>query len=358
VYTRISKYESWIRNTIATYKTEHPDAASSAPAPVVSSPAASPSSTGGPLSNTDLANKYCYKKTQFKYNLTSDQGSVSKITLVEPAGAFVDDPGITNFSSLLQSRTALDTCRFTTSSGGIMALYSVAEAGHTTADPRVSYYLESPDGKVAKAEAKTETRYRFENCNNTGAGDPMTAEYSLTTQQFSMSSSMVSYSGVKADRPTGTLVEEMMACGSGAYEIRFFMSNGEMWGRLIPGANMPYIWLKMAMAASPLPKLRLASTSATEGRLDVVNSTASDIYTWRLTCPFAFSLRDTAGKNYVATAAGGSSHVVQFNFPGDNNGYIVAGKYLSFTLSTGSSQTIEGIRKQSCSINNSAIRFE
>lgn len=167
--------------------------------------------------------------------------------------------------------------------------------------------------------------------------------------------------GNAVERPTG-LLREQLRCKSGNGDLRIVTAKDRVYASVRNMANVEPQWFVIQKSPSWETSAGLHTKLVPMGThkaiMEIINDTGDDLYTWDLSCPFRFSLKDRNQTTYQAAGTAARSSV-SFEYPTDRNGSIPAGLSRTFTLEV-QGATVDDILGQTCSINgwNQAFEYE
>lgn len=103
--------------------------------------------------------------------------------------------------------------------------------------------------------------------------------------------------------------------------------------------------------------VKFAPNGPQAGTLTVANDLGSDIHSWKLSCNFKFTLKDSAGQSYAAAAdAESDGHwVVKFANPASPHGTLADGATHGFSYTTQAPLTAQG---KTCTVNEQTIELQ
>jgi trypsin len=330
VYTRVSHYVSWIQEVRERHESE----------------VETLSEVQDPKEILSLVHKYCYKANDpHVVRLASDHGVVEKTSFHRPTGPFEISDHAAMVLAATPPRTFSNLCEFTTKSGGTMVLYELIELPDNIHGSWARYFLQSDDNSVAMTlgpavnRNELESKYTFENCPTSGAFAIVDAEFDTKERKLHVLTENDYYVGDEMmTKPQYTLLEQPLPCGAGEYELQLFEAPAQKktWVRMLLGKDATPIWFALRETkSSPMDiDLWLSPTAdPREAVLRMTNKGEVDLYTWELTCPFDYMLRDSLGEIHRSTASlDRNSHTIRFEYPQHSAGELLGKQTKQFIM--------------------------
>ncbi len=349
VYTRVSYYVSWIQQVMKSHETEVKNL----------------SEFKEPQELLNLANKYCYKRNDpHVVRMESEKGVVQKANFHRPTGSFAVSDHAARVLAATHPTAFSSRCDFITSSGGAMELYELIES-----PDRERYFLKSEDGRVAMTVDSSvdntaaqrndpESKYTFESCPNDENFTILDAEFDSQERKFHLLTEN-GYYQADATKPTPqySLIERPVSCGAEGYEIKIFEDpkQDQTWVRMFLGDNSP-IWFALRDAPSNPIQVEASLTPTVDpGKavLRIANNSEVDLYSWELSCPFRYSLRDLHGDVYRSKASSDrKSHKIRFEHPQHPLGELQGKQAMDFTLIKDDTSAHTAINGLPCVVNS------
>jgi hypothetical protein len=325
-YTRVSYFVSWIQQAMAAHESEVKSLVDVKDSKVL----------------LNLANKYCYKRNDpHVVRQESDDGTVEKSSIHHPSGPFTVSDRAARLFSAIEPTGFSNRCDFITGSGGRMELYEWIAAPDSIGKAAARYFLRSEDGRVAMSMGNAiENRYTFESCPVEDSFSILDAEFDTKTRKLHLLTESGYYLGEEGTKPQSSLLEHPASCGAAGYELKLFedSAQNQTWVRMLLGRDAPSRWFVLRDAENPLMSLEATITPSTDPReavLRLENRSGMDLYTWELSCPFSYKLRDSRGGIHQSTATPDQkSHRIRLESPLLPLGRLPNTQAIEFIMST------------------------
>jgi len=328
VYTRVSTYVPWINQAITKFK-----------------------NPASPLALDDipaLTQQYCYRQPKQSQSLPGNTLSVDiSARTFNPQRWLLTSPNL-NLDTLLSvnNHEVFDRCDVKTEAGDTFALVYSRPLGDPTGFSTV--YLQW-NGNLFVAGEKTTKRSYALNCKQ---AQGMIMFYA-SDENYAFMNNVESYFGNLIEAPTLDKAPDA-SCSEAGYELKVFneTSLGTLASIQIPG--VPLKWFSMFKDSLNL-SIHALQLNETKAKIEVFNNSIDDLFTWKLVCPFAFSLKDNRG-NILASRTIEGQERLDMNFPDRAEAFIPKGLSRSFFLDVPNGKLGE-LLQTGCSVNDQFVPF-
>ena len=303
VYVRVSQYRSWIDSKISMIQSN---------------------SEVSEKELVEIVNSYCFEEAKKVFSNEFSEGYIEeKLTM-----------RLDNLQSITAKQAAspssvISSCSIPSSGGSKITVEYINSSAF-----EYSAYVSAGD-KLYRASLEKEEKLSI-SCNDT--------YFYVDASSGSLYFDGVDYEGV-ADVAQQPAEQSLTNCTSDGVQASIFPSDSgyvvTMKGRFAEPMNF-----LVEKYQEPALKVTVKNGENGESFTQFSNTTETDVYTWRLTCPFDYSLTDVM--NVVHQSTDGT---IKFDHAKDkNNGTIMNGHSVSYTMSQGADKldmcTLNGLDLQ------------
>lgn len=336
VYTRVASFIDWIEESIATYRQP----------------------TGGlTLQNIEeQINLYCYRQVRLIDNLSASP--VEKVEFQKSLGSAQNWQPLASQSELaitLQQAKQMEFARCdakTLDGHAFSVVYAKSLAQQASAIESTAYLNLAGQWYAAKPPVK-ESNYIFACMLN--EEKPFWVGYN-DRDDFPIVNHEGFYLG-RAIASEPSRYSQLAMCAMGGYEARVMLGDDKTrYLRLQFGQQAGVKWYKMLENQDGFVKLKLRTLEERRGVLEISNPSTTDLFSWRLSCPFAFSLSRN-GQIWAGQKSKFDTYDVEFITSDSPVGEILAQSAQDFVIET-PELTMADLSRQVCVFNGVSTSFE